>query len=113
MTKDMLYGTLNQAADAGYFDVHFTNSPVGDIDLGDTAGGDITFKDVRAQDNFNTFVLNYNKTTSESVSVIVLRYQKSPSIRCDFEDYESPSGCSSLQKYVVNTMDPTQNGRIE
>lgn len=112
-TKDMRYGFVNEGADSGYFDARFVNAPADAIDLGDIPGGDITFKEVLPGDSFNAFALDYNKSVSEKIAVIVVRYPKGGNAgRCDFGDYEGASGCPELTKFVVNTADATQNGSL-
>lgn len=111
-TKDMQYGTINTAADAGYFDVAFKNSPVNNAELGEISGGDITIKDVPTIDTFNQVAIDYNKNAdNEKIEAIVFRTNKWSVGRCDFGSYEQ-QGCSEISKAVINTNDATQNGMI-
>ena len=110
--KDMEYGFINAWADAWYFDLEVKNTPTADIDLGNTVWWDILFEWLKNEDYFDTFILNYNKSTASDLLVEVIRSNKNWSFtRCDF--YDNVDGnCTYLDKQVINTSDSNLNWTI-
>lgn len=108
-TKDLQYGSINTAADAGYFDVTFNNTPVDTADLGEISWGDLTIKNIPTIDSFNEVAIDFNKSSkNEKLEVILFRSDRWSVSRCDFVNYEK-STCSNIKKSVFSTNDATQN----
>lgn len=108
--KDMNYWVLNRWASTWYFDLKVKNSTDFYIDLWKNVWGVLQFKWVQNEDDFNTFVLNFNKDwENEDVLIEVIRREKSWSFqRCDIlED------CWYVDKVVIHTGDESMDGWVE
>jgi hypothetical protein len=108
-TENASYGTLNEWAETGYFDVAFRNSPQDRVDIGRVSGVDIAAREVKSEDFFNQAALDYNKTDAEHIEFTIYKVTKWQDTRCSYSDYEE-STCPGMDKTVISTLDNSLNG---
>lgn len=108
------YSKINVWAPSSYFDLKLDAAPDLNIDLWKIVWWDLFFKSIDIDKTFDTFYLNYNKWTSESLLVELIRFDRTPGVfsNCDFySNYDWL--CNNWEKLVINTLDPNLNGVIK
>lgn len=95
-----------------FFDLTLSTTAKHEIDLWETYGSSILFKNIQNDDLFNKFVINYNgkdTNTNEDIVVNLVKYTNKKVTRCNFDDYDTGE-CNYIEREVVNTADQTMNG---
>ena len=110
--EDSEYWFYNEFADTWYFDLELKSSTTASVNLWEITWGDIVFEWITSDDYFNTFVLNYNTTTSENILIEVIRIDDGWNIDpCNLDDHIN-NNCNSFQKTVFNSSDSSLNGTV-
>ncbi len=111
--KNMEYGFINEWANSGYFDLELKSTTTAEIDLGSIIWWDIVFESLSNEDFFDSFVLNFNKTTSSDILVEVVKIEKNGNkyVPCTFYN-NIDDNCSYISKTVINSMDSTLNWKV-
>jgi len=111
--KNAEYGFINEWADSGYFDLELKSTTSADVVLWSIVWWDVSLEWLWNDDFFDTFVLNYNQSTSAWVLVEVIRSDKNGSNFTPCTFYDNVEGnCTYIQKTVVNSEDTTLNGTV-
>jgi len=101
------YWFINEWADSWYFDLELSSTPSLEVDLWTIIWGDIVFEWLSNNDYFDTFLLNYNKSTTSDILLEIIKSDNSGTFEsCDFYE-EVEDSCSQVSKQVINTNDLT------